>query len=484
MSRGRLSLFLLTCVAMIAGAAAPVSSQTPSRITVFEGARLITGDGGLIENATFVVQNNQFTQVGRRGEVPVPAGATRIDLSGKTVMPTMVDLHGHFGFQNVPEGTMSKETFTRENLIDHMQRLAYHGVGAAVGIGDLVDRADGKGGRTGWGDVPLRLREEMVPGAALVRTAGAGMAWPGAGAQGHPSRADVMYFVSTEDEARAAVRDYVKIKPEFIKIWVDDRDGKMKTLPPSLYRVIVDEADKFGVPVGVHNVKLADAKELMKAGVEGWLHTPVRGGDAVDDEILALVKERIATNHHPRMWVTPGLQTPWMSTQGPRPAWLEDPLLSETYSPDQIKQYWGDPLAKLTPAQVERARKTLALDGANMMKLRAAGMKVVMGTDTGQTRFFIGYFNHMAIESYVAIGMTPMEAIVGSTRDSADIIGLNTGLVAAGRLADFIVLDANPLDSISNTRRINKVYLRGEEVPRAALAAKWQSQFRKAASTR
>ena len=173
-----------------------------------------------------------------------------------------------------------------------------------------------------------------------------------------------------------------------------------------------------------------------------------------------------------------------MSTQGPRPAWLEDPLLSETYSPDQIKQYWGDPLAKLTPAQVERARKTLALDGANMMKLRAAGMKVVMGTDTGQTRFFIGYFNHMAIESYVAIGMTPMEAIVGSTRDSADIIGLNTGLVAAGRLADFIVLDANPLDSISNTRRINKVYLRGEEVPRAALAAKWQSQFRKAASTR
>ena len=144
MSRGRLSLFLLTCVAMIAGAAAPVSSQTPSRITVFEGARLITGDGGLIENATFVVQNNQFTQVGRRGEVPVPAGATRIDLSGKTVMPTMVDLHGHFGFQNVPEGTMSKETFTRENLIDHMQRLAYHGVGAAVGIGDLVDRADGK----------------------------------------------------------------------------------------------------------------------------------------------------------------------------------------------------------------------------------------------------------------------------------------------------------------------------------------------------
>src|SRR5213076_1553261 len=99
---------------------------------------------------------------------------------------TMVDLHGHFGFQNIPAGTMSKETFTRENLIDHMQRLAFHGVGAAVGVGDLVDRSDMHGGRTGWGDVPLKLREEVVPGAALFRTSGAGMAWPGSGAQGDP----------------------------------------------------------------------------------------------------------------------------------------------------------------------------------------------------------------------------------------------------------------------------------------------------------
>jgi len=114
------------------------------------------------------------------------------------------------------------------------------------------------------------------------------------------------------------------------------------------------------------------------------------------------------------------------------------------------------------------------------MQLRAAGMRVVMGTDTGQDRHFIGYFTHMALESYVAMGMTPDEAIVAATRDSADVAHFNTGLVAAGRNADFIVLDANPLESISNTRRINKVYLRGEEVPRAAMAAKWKSQFRSA----
>ena len=162
--------------------------------------------------------------------------------------------------------------------------------------------------------------------------------------------------------------------------------------------------------------------------------------------------------------------------------WLDDPLLKATYSPRQIQEYWGDPLAKLTPEQAGRAKKALADDGGNMMKLRAAGMKVVMGTDTGQTRFFIGYYNHMVLESYVAMGMTPMETIIASTRDSAAIAKVNSGTVAPSRQADFVVLDANPLENIANTRKISTVYLRGAEVPRAQLAGKWQSQFRRTAS--
>jgi imidazolonepropionase-like amidohydrolase len=309
------------------------------------------------------------------------------------------------------------------------------------------------------------------------------MAYPGAGAQGPPPRADVMYEVKTVEEVRAAVADYAKIKPEFIKIWVDDREGHKQTLSPELYRAILEEADKYNIPVGVHNSKLADAKGLLRAGVEGWLHTPVRQGEAVDDEVISIVKDRIARNFHPTMWVTPGLQGPWMSSQGAKPAWLDDPLLKATYSPAQLQEYWGDPLAKMTPVAVERAKKALADDSRNMMKLRAAGMKVVMGTDTGQTRHLIGYFNHMVLESYVAMGMTPSEAIVASTKDSAEAAKMNTGLVAPGRLADFTVLDANPLDNIGNTRKINKVFLRGQEVPRSTFASRWQSQFRQTAST-
>ena len=112
------------------------------------------------------------------------------------------------------------------------------------------------------------------------------------------------------------------------------------------------------------------------------------------------------------------------------------------------------------------------------MTLRAAGIRIVNGTDTGQTRFWIGYFNHMNLESLVAMGMTPSEAIVAATRDSAAVAQLNTGEVAAGKSADFSVLDANPLDSISNTRKINKVYLRGQEVDRAALKARWQARWK------
>jgi imidazolonepropionase-like amidohydrolase len=128
-------------------------------------------------------------------------------------------------------------------------------------------------------------------------------------------------------------------------------------------------------------------------------------------------------------------------------------------------------------ATVERAREDFELQGRNAMRLRAAGMRVVTGTDTGQSRFWIGYFNHLDLESMVAMGMTPAEAIVAATRDAANIARVNSGMVAAGKSADFIVLDANPLEDIANTRRINKVYLRGKEVDRAALRAKWQAEW-------
>ena len=337
-----------------------------------------------------------------------------------------------------------------------------------------MDRSDLHGGRTSWGDVPLRVRDEIIPGAALFRTAGTGIAWPGSGANGHPSRTDVPYPVTTAEQARAAVQDNVRIKPEFIKIWVDDRGGRTKKLTPPLYLAVIQEAHKYNVPVAAHNVTLADAKLLMRAGVEGWLHLPVRNGEVPDEELLAIIRDRIATNDRPNLWFNPGAG--WAASS--REVW-DDPLLRETISPQQVEEQWGDYLAKLTPESVEQARRNLREMGAtNALKLRAAGMKIVLGSDTGQTRFFIGWMGQLELENWVWMGLTPMEAIVAATRDSAEAAHLNTGMVAPGRSADFIVLDANPLEDIGNTRRINQVYLRGQKLDRAALRKKWQAEWR------
>src|SRR5262249_6562156 len=152
---------------------------------------------------------------------------------------------------------------------------------------------------------------------------------------------------------------------------------------------------------------------------------------------IGMIKDRIARNDRPHMWFNPGAG----SAASGREAW-DDPLLRETVSPQQIQEHWGDSLARMTPESVERARRTLKDMGVNnALKLRAAGMKIVLGSDTGQTRFFIGWMGQLEFENWVYMGLSPMEAIVAATRDSAEAAHVNTGLIAVGKMADFTVLD-------------------------------------------
>jgi imidazolonepropionase-like amidohydrolase len=180
-------LLYVTCLLLVA-ISSEVKGQTG--VTAFEGARLITGDGNIVENSAFVVENNRFTSVGRRSDVLIPAGAARVELKGKTVMPMMIDLHGHIGYQNVAQGTMSKETYTRENLIDHLERLAYHGVSAIVGIGDLVTRSDMRGGRTNWGDVHSECGKRLSRTRHCSRPRAQG--WPGREPERKATRPELM----------------------------------------------------------------------------------------------------------------------------------------------------------------------------------------------------------------------------------------------------------------------------------------------------
>ena len=441
---------------LLASGASPAHGQ--ARVTVFEGARVIAGDGSEpIENGTIVVTGSRITAVGRRGEVAAPAGAARVDVTGKTVMPALIDDHVHMGYRR---GTsFTPDNYTRENLIDMLDRYAWYGIAAVLETG------------TGRGDLPYRVRAEAHTGARYLTT-GSGFGMPNAG-PGGPMR-DSAYGVTEEAQARKYVQELAAHKADMVKIWVDDRNGTVEKLKPNLYRAIIDEAHTHNLRVMAHTTELADAKDLLRAGLDGFAHM-VRDRD-VDDEFLALVKAR------PNVFF---LETLWGERRAiftAKPAWVEDPALREAFTAESVQQLAEQlsPDPKADPQAVQRSRTMAATNLRNTARLYAAGARIGLGTDTGGVTGgqFFGLGSHVELELLVTkVGLTPMQALVIGTRNSAQNLGLtDLGTLAAGKSADFIVLDANPLDDIANTRRINRVYLRGEEIPRAALSAKWNAK--------
>ena len=350
----------------------------------------------------------------------MPEGAARVSLAGKTVMPGILDAHVHLRSQS------------RDTLIEDLQRRAYYGVVAAVSMGQ------------DQGDIPYQVRTESMtaPNMARYQTAGRGITAP------EPGRTEVPFWVSTPDEARAAVQDNAKRKVDIIKLWVDDRDNKYKKLTPALYGAAIEEAHKNGVRVTAHIFELEDAKGLLKAGLDAFAHG-VRDRD-IDEEFVAMWKAR------PEVILVPNLPGRGVKQDL---SWVSDTVLPSVLEKLQAAAAMDNP----------EAQKLFGIQARNLAKLHAAGIKIAMGTD-GNTP----YGPHIEMADMAAAGMPAHDVIVAATRNSAEVMQLtDLGTIAAGKSADFIVLDANPIDDITNTRRINAVYIRGTAVDRAGLRQKF-----------
>ena len=393
-------------LAVLVGGARPAFAQS---VTAFEGARLIVGDGRVIEHATLVVDGARITQVGQTAGVRVPAGATRVDLAGKTVMPMLIDTHVHL-------------SPTRDALIRDLRLRAYYGVSAALSLG--TDKYE-----------LLDMRSQTIPNAARFLSAGRGITMP------EPGRSTVPYWITTEAEGRQAVEELATHKVDMVKIWVDTRDGKYQKLPPDIYGAIIDEAHKRGLRVTAHIFALEDAKGLMRAGIDAFAHG-VRDQD-IDDELLAMFRQR------PNLILTPNLPDRGVKVDL---SWLRAGLPAADV--DKLEE---------TNTDRPQAQALYGIQARNLAKLHAAGVRITLGTDGNRP-----WGAHDEMLDMVLAGMTPMQVIVAATRNSAEFLRIaDAGTLHAGKSADFIVLDANPLDDITNTRRIAAVILRGAAVDRA-----------------
>lgn len=437
-----------------------------AQTSIYEGARLVVGDGSPpIEDGAFVVQNGHFTAIGVKGSVSAPTGAAHIDLTGKTVMPTMNNVHVHIGY----EGYVSwgVDNHTPANVLDHLEREAYYGIGTTMTMGDQPD------------EFALKFQHDQMAGkfppAARFFFA-AGIAPPGGGPDGlliqGTTPLHAVHEVSTPDQAVAAVRAIAAKKIMQVKFWVDNRDnsrGGMKKMPPEVYTALINEAHKHGMTVHAHATALDDQKGVVKAGVDVLVHTIAN--QRLDDEFLAILREK-----KPYWAPVMGLGDTAELCAGNN-TFIEQVLPDSVVADVRAGRTWlrSAPCSAGISPQFAQREENLKY---NFGRYIASGARLVLSTDSGLTaKHSFGFGDHHEIAMYARYGLSPAEIIVAVTSRPTEVLRIkDTGTLAKGKRADFLVLNANPLENIRNLREIDNVYLAGAKLDRDAL----QTKFKKA----
>jgi len=456
----RRSTLLACCVVAVSAASGAYSqSRGPVNAVLYEGGRLIIGDGTVIDSGAFVVENGRIGAVGPRSAVTPPDSAARVDLTGKTVMPSMINAHVHIGYEGYT--SWGAQNYTPQNVLDHLQREAFYGVGATTSVGSsptdqsLQFERDQRAGK-----FPPASRFFFMPGMAPPNGG------PDAVLLKGTTALHAVNEVSTAQEARAAIRTMAGKGIRNVKIWVDDRRGSYPKMTPDVYNAVIDEAHKHQMVVHAHATTLPDQKAVVGAGVDVLVH--MVQGEKLDDEYLAILREKKP------YWAT-------VIGLGDRSEVCDnDPFVDQSLPPKVSAAIRATvearPLAPSCGPPSPNAATREAMLANNFPKMIAAGVRLVLGTDAGiHAGHTFGIADHHELARWVQLGLTPSQAIVAATRTPAELLGIkDMGTLATGKSADFLVLNANPLENIRNTRQIASVYLRGTRLDRDALISAWK----------
>ncbi len=404
-------------------------SEQNSSVTAYVGATLLDGTGAAsIRDAVLLVKDGRVLEVGSQGTVDIPKGAQRVDVAQKYIMPGMINSHGHIGGTEGLEGGR----YSKENVLRDLALNARYGVTTIVSLG-------------GDGEASVAIRNAQETSEL------------------NHSRVFVAGTIVTGDSpeaVRQVVQENAKSKVDFIKIRVDDNLGSSVKMPVDIYSAVIDEAHKNNIPVASHLYYLEDAMGLLKAGTDYIAHS-IRDKE-VDQGLIDLIKEK-------DIYYCPTLMREVsVFAYADTPDFLADPFLLNEVDPAVIT-------ALKAPERQNRIKdnprtkvyeEALVMAMSNLKRLSDNGVKIVMGTDAGPPARFQGYFEHKELELMVAAGLTPMQVIVSATGDAAKYMGLkDIGTLEKGKWADFILMEKDPLESISNTQSLESVWIAGNRVP-------------------
>jgi imidazolonepropionase-like amidohydrolase len=421
----------------LAGLAVALGVGTPSSsgvtapqatVVAYTAARIIDGSGAPpIDNGVLVVEGGRIRAVGPR-TTPVPRGARTVDLTGRTIAPGFINAHGHITDVRGLKG--SPEFYTPDYIRHQLLLYARYGITTVFSLGGDEEAA-------------FTVRDEAAPGIARLFLAGR------------------IVNATAPEPARAAVDAVKASRADIVKIRVDDNLGTGKKMPAEAYRVVIEQAHKHGLRLAAHIFYLQDAKDIVAAGGDFIAHS-IRD-QPVDRELIDRLKAR-------DVCVCPTLMRD-VSTfvYESRPSFLDDPFFTRAADPAAVEGVQTPQhQASNRSASAVRYKAALEIAKQNLVRLRDAGVRIAMGTDSGPAARFQGYFEHLELEQMVSAGLTPMQTIVAATSGAARCMQIadRVGTLAPGLEADFLVFAKNPLDDIRNTRTLESVWIRGNEVKR------------------